>query len=74
MAGDFSIISDEVSCSDTLDLLHVSGQIEADFTRHSAGIQTSVNKDNHHNNTSIKKDKMKHNFRNTLNDCIPLKY
>ena len=74
MAGDFSIISDEVSCSDTLDLLHVSGQIEADFTRHSAGIQTSVNKDNHHNNTSIKKDKMKHNFRNTLNDCTPPKY
>ena len=63
----------KLSCSVTLDLLDVSGQIKADFTRHSAGIQT-VNKDNHHNNTNIKKNKMKHNFRNTLNDCIPPKY
>jgi hypothetical protein len=64
----------KVSCSATLDLLHVPGQIEADFTRHSAGIQTSVKNDNHNNNTIIKKDKMKHNFRNTLSDCIPPKH
>ena len=57
----------------TFDLVHVSGETEADFNRHSAGIQTSVNNDNHHNNISINKDNTKHNFRNTLNNCIPPK-